>query len=302
MTLLNLNISQRCNLQCRFCAADIPFLVHKNDDLSFARFNEILGRLEIGKGDKVVLTGGEPTFNESLNDFIKVLSRKGVFVTLFTNGTRMTSYGYLSSLVEAGLNEIAVPIYAIDKDSFKFLTNGNFEDVLNTLDNLSFLKTNGEKLKVTIKVLVLKSNIYKQIDIIDYLLSFKDSIDALHFNGLINSYTVVRNNEVMDLSSYCNIFLNKAILIALQNFKELLIDSIPLCMLSKEIRMLYTIKLRKIKSKALGDAYVYSCETDKISKDIFNSDNSCKMIECIYNKTCKINPLGQLREVIPIVK
>jgi len=86
--------TQGCNLHCQFCYN--PMLVWpkvskskqkghhpliKEDDLF------IFLRLRIGKLDAVVITGGEPTMQDDLPDFIAKIKKLGYLVKLDTNGT-----------------------------------------------------------------------------------------------------------------------------------------------------------------------------------------------------------------------
>jgi pyruvate formate lyase activating enzyme len=74
-----------CNLRCPFCYNWRLILDPKPP---FLTEDEALDMLESRKKhiDAVVITGGEPTINEDLPEFIRRLKEKGFFVKLDTNG------------------------------------------------------------------------------------------------------------------------------------------------------------------------------------------------------------------------
>lgn len=76
-----------CNLNCYYCHNRILLL----SDAGKSQFtvNEVVAFLEKRKGflDGVVITGGEPTLQEGLKEFIQIVKALGYAVKLDTNGT-----------------------------------------------------------------------------------------------------------------------------------------------------------------------------------------------------------------------
>lgn len=77
--------TQGCNYRCPFCHNSE--IIQKNNDLIDE--NEIIGYLSKRKGilEGVVITGGEPTLQNNLKDFIKKIKSLGLSIKLDTNGT-----------------------------------------------------------------------------------------------------------------------------------------------------------------------------------------------------------------------
>jgi len=79
--------TQGCNFRCPYC--------HNPELVDSSLFDEPLDIEEIfsflksrkGKIDGVVITGGEPTIQPDLKEFIKEIKQMGFFVKLDTNGT-----------------------------------------------------------------------------------------------------------------------------------------------------------------------------------------------------------------------
>jgi len=76
-----------CNFHCPYCHN--PNLVKGIDNTSSMNQDEILDFIDRRKGmlSGVVITGGEPTLQHDLIDFIKIVKQMGYKVKLDTNGT-----------------------------------------------------------------------------------------------------------------------------------------------------------------------------------------------------------------------
>jgi len=94
--------TQGCNFRCGYChnpSLVIPHLISISESISE---EEVLSFLESRKGwlDGVVISGGEPTLQPCLKDFIKRIKQLGYAVKLDTNGTCPT---LLKELIEEHL-------------------------------------------------------------------------------------------------------------------------------------------------------------------------------------------------------
>ena len=76
-----------CNYRCPYCHN--PELVLRTDKSEDIDPDELIEHLKIRQKwtDSVCITGGEPTLNLLLPDFIKKLKKEGFYVNLHTNGT-----------------------------------------------------------------------------------------------------------------------------------------------------------------------------------------------------------------------
>ncbi len=76
-----------CNFNCNFCHN--PELLEEKNDLKVYSEEEILHLLEQDAGfiDGVVISGGEPTLNKELPEFIKKIYSLGLKIKLDTNGS-----------------------------------------------------------------------------------------------------------------------------------------------------------------------------------------------------------------------
>jgi pyruvate formate lyase activating enzyme len=80
--------AQGCNFRCRFChnASLLPLAQKKNNLMSS---EDVLAKLMLrqGKLEGVVVSGGEPTLQEDLPDFLHQVKKMGLKIKLDTNGS-----------------------------------------------------------------------------------------------------------------------------------------------------------------------------------------------------------------------
>jgi len=91
-----------CNFRCPFCHNPELVLPGRVRDLPLLSQEEVLRVLAERKGflDGLVLTGGEPTLQPDLREFVAEVKRLGLLVKLDTNGSRPD---VLEDLLAAGL-------------------------------------------------------------------------------------------------------------------------------------------------------------------------------------------------------
>jgi pyruvate formate lyase activating enzyme len=107
-----------CNFRCPFCHVPtlvLPELIETQNEISQ---EEILSFLEKRKSflEAVSITGGEPTLNKDLPDFIKKIKSLGFLVQLETNGTNPEM---LRKLIEEKLIDYAAMDIKHRLDSFE---------------------------------------------------------------------------------------------------------------------------------------------------------------------------------------
>jgi len=112
-----LNVTNRCNLTCRYCFADQG---GNTDDPAFDEVRESIYKIVEKDKTLLQLSGGEPTVREDLTEIIKIAKEAGAkYVQLNSNGIRLgENKQYAKELAEAGL-------------SFVFLQFDGTEDSIN---------------------------------------------------------------------------------------------------------------------------------------------------------------------------
>ena len=126
--------TQGCTFKCSFCQNSELIPLSGNEEITE---DDIINYLIKRKNvlDGVVITGGEPTIQKDLKDFIKKIKELGYLVKLDTNGA---NYSMLKELIEENL----IDYVAMDiKTTFE-----DYEKVIKT-------KTKMDNIKESIKLL-----------------------------------------------------------------------------------------------------------------------------------------------------
>jgi pyruvate formate lyase activating enzyme len=127
-----------CNFRCNYCHN--PELII-DDGRPEIKQEEILEFLKARKGflDGVCITGGEPTLNKELPEFISKIKELGFLVKLDTNGTnpRMIEELINKKLVDYIAMDIKAPLEFYDKVTN---TKVNKEDIQKSVDLIRKMK------------------------------------------------------------------------------------------------------------------------------------------------------------------
>lgn len=128
-----IRVNFHCNQTCTFCFVSTHLPPPGHDSVIAA----IAGALS--RGAKVVLSGGEPTLNPRLAEYVRLGSRSGALpLQLQTNAVRLEDASLVRSLVDAGLREAFVSLHGGDAATSDAITGapGTFAKTLVGLDNL----------------------------------------------------------------------------------------------------------------------------------------------------------------------
>lgn len=114
--------TQGCNFKCGYCHN--PELFEKKEPvITLPAFYDFLQRRK-GKLDGVVITGGEPTLQKDLKEFVKNIKNLGFLVKLDTNGTN-------PDIIEELLDENLIDYIAMDikapLEKYHLITNTNVD-------------------------------------------------------------------------------------------------------------------------------------------------------------------------------
>ena len=143
--------TQGCNFRCGYCHNPELF-ENKEPLISLEAFFEFLKKRQ-GKLDGVVVTGGEPTLQKDLKDFIKNIKKLGFLVKLDTNGTN-------PQILEELINEKLLDYVAMDIkapiDKYEIIVNCNV-NIENIKKSIELIKNSG--VDYEFRTTVLKSQL-----------------------------------------------------------------------------------------------------------------------------------------------
>lgn len=157
----------RCNLRCVFCYVPHLVLPQKINKIKPISQKEIFSFLKERRNflEAVAITGGEPTLNKELPDFLKKIKKLGYFVELETNGTNSQMLEILIS--KRLIDYVAMDIkHALEYKKYREITGGvltkkAFKEILSSIQLL--LK---EKIEYEFRTTLLKE-FHQKEDILD---------------------------------------------------------------------------------------------------------------------------------------
>jgi len=163
LTSVDLEITARCNLNCRHCYINLPVRDKKakSEELPVARIGEIAGQAISLGALWCTLTGGEPLLRPDFSDIFIELKKRGLLVSLNTNAT-LISGKTIELFKKYPPRDIEVTVYGVREKTYESVTRkpGSFKAFLRGLD---LLLTGG--INVRLKAMALRSNIHEWRDI-----------------------------------------------------------------------------------------------------------------------------------------
>ena len=152
-----LDLTARCNLNCRHCYINLPAgdAAARARELSPDEIGHIADQaIELG-ALWCLLTGGEPLLRPDFTEIYMMLKRKGLLISLFTNATLIRPE-HIALFTKYPPRDIEVTIYGASAESYERVTRrpGAFTQFIAGLDALF-----AAGIKVRLKAMALRSNL-----------------------------------------------------------------------------------------------------------------------------------------------
>lgn len=159
LTSFTLEITARCNNNCRHCYVNLPAndIQAKTKELSFAEIKRIADQAVSLGALWCLITGGEPLLREDFFDIYLYLKQKGLLVSVFTNATLITPR-HAQFFKQYPPRDIEVTVYGVTENTYKKISRrpGSFKEFMS---GLNLLLEN--KIKVRLKAMALRSNVHE---------------------------------------------------------------------------------------------------------------------------------------------
>ena len=151
----SLEVTMRCNLRCQHCYIPTEQRASRdNKELSFTEISRILDEITDAGTLWLLLTGGDPFMRADFLDIYNYAKRKGLILSVFTNGTKVTPRiaDYLS---EQRPFSIEITLYGATKETYERVTGipGSYEKCRRGIDLI--LERN---LPLSLKTMVMTLN------------------------------------------------------------------------------------------------------------------------------------------------
>jgi MoaA/NifB/PqqE/SkfB family radical SAM enzyme len=167
INILYLEITPTCNNHCAGCGnvfvSDKPSRKTDTDNagLSLSQWDTLIEKLSPSV-THVNITGGEPTLSPYFDEFIRMIDKKGLSFTLFTNARWNKPQEILNTLLSSnGLKGLLISLHGKDAFTHEAFTqaNGSFE---HSLENIKLAVSHG--IPVTLSTIINRYN-YSQVRI-----------------------------------------------------------------------------------------------------------------------------------------
>ena len=131
---VRISVTDRCDLRCSYCMPKHFRDFHEPEEwLTFDELERVVGAFARMGTRRIRLTGGEPLVRKNLPELAQRLSAlPGLHdLSLSTNCTRMVKHA--EALKAAGIGRVNVSLDSLNAGTFKTLTGGKLEKVLDGL-------------------------------------------------------------------------------------------------------------------------------------------------------------------------
>ncbi len=157
-TLLSLvlELTERCNNNCVHCYINQPAEASdvKRKELSFKEIQKIIDEAVSLGTLWLLLSGGEPLLRPDFSDIYVYARKKGMLVSIFTNGSLVTDE-HIKLFKKYPPRDIEVTVYGVTEKIHKRVTRKNTYRA--TMEGIERLVAN--RLPVTLKTTVMQSNV-----------------------------------------------------------------------------------------------------------------------------------------------
>lgn len=174
-----IEVTSRCNLNCRFCFADAMDAKSNDPTLEQMRF-QFESILKVSGKCNIQLSGGEPTVRDDLADIVRIGVELGFpFIQVNTNGIRMAKDEmYVKALKEAGLNSIFLQFDGINDAIYEKLRGKALFDIkCQAIENCQKFGIG----VVLVPTIVPNINVESIGDIIRFGISRSPTVRGVHF-------------------------------------------------------------------------------------------------------------------------
>jgi radical SAM protein with 4Fe4S-binding SPASM domain len=186
----SLEVTFRCNLRCVHCyLGDFRSGIPELRELSLAEIRGVLDQVTDAGCMDLLLTGGEPFVRPDFLDIYDYAKRKGLLVTVFTNGTLLTPHiaDHLADLPPYGME---ITLYGATQETYERVSGipGSYERCLRGID---LLQERGIPLKLKTMLLTVNRHEIEAMQQFSADRGFKFRFDPLINGGHDGSLDVL---------------------------------------------------------------------------------------------------------------
>lgn len=164
----SLEITMRCNLRCVHCYLGENRFTQKNNELTTVEIFRIIDELVDAGCLWLLITGGETFLRPDLFDVLGYTRKKGIIVSLFSNGTMLTEEN-VKKLADCPPQSFEITVYGYSQATYEKVT-GIPGSHARFLAGLELLKKHN--IPVQLKSVFMKANLHEFSDIRKFALGY----------------------------------------------------------------------------------------------------------------------------------
>jgi MoaA/NifB/PqqE/SkfB family radical SAM enzyme len=271
-----LQVTRHCNQKCLFCSNP-----ENPNTISLDTARKIFGQMRQDGFTGVILTGGEPTLHQELDQLISSAAATGLAVRIITNGQILWQNSLLDRLVEAGLSHVHVSVHSFRKEVQAGLAQNprSLENILKTLD-----KIGRARITCDINTVICAQNCHHLDENVRFVVERYPFVKHFVFNNLDpymnrvaeNPHTVARLAD-MELSLF------RALRFLDESGRTFRVERVPLCYLVDFAWA--STETRKIVKKEKRTVHFLDQKGQITQEDFFHKKSSCCRV-CSLNSIC----------------
>jgi len=272
-----IQVTRACNQTCMICSNPPT-----DQALDFETACRRVDALADKGCEGVILTGGEPTLYERLEDLIAYCMTKKIFPRLITNAQKTANRAYLEGLMQAGLRHIHISLYSCDP-AVQARLSGNpdsFDRIRTTLDHLASIA----QMTVNINTVITRYNADHLSRTVKWLMASYPRVRHVVFNNL-DSYMgrVADHPDVIPRLNDFELELHAALSLLAAHGHTMRVERVPLCYLTDFEHV--STETRKI-VKAENRTVFFLDQRGRLDQDEWTYKKAACCQACSLNSIC----------------
>ena len=217
-----LQLVRHCNQRCRICSnPETPSVLSL--DAAVSAIDDFVHRGYTG----VILTGGEPSLSDIVEDVVRYALRRGLAVRMISNGSRLARKSVALRYIEAGLRHFHVSLYSSRASVHDYITtlSGSFDSAMRAIRNLAV-----PGVVVNVNTVINKLNCDHLDEVAELLIKELPFVSHLVINNLDPSMgRAVGNKEMIHRLTDMECSLRRAMALLSAAGRTFRIERVPLC-------------------------------------------------------------------------
>ena len=189
---------------------------------------------EVEDSDKVILTGGEPTYHPALKKLVALCKERGKNAYLITNGGKLSDIGYFKDLIDAGLHTVQFSLHGSNEIIHDKITGtkGSFNNLIKAIENAKEL----QGIRICTNSVINKLNYFDSESLIDFCEKIIQP-DNFLIAGCFGELPCHNNGETVAINykDVIPLFEQMLLQIEMKGLKGMFITSFPKCLTEKSI-------------------------------------------------------------------